>query len=134
MSKQDARGQVSRVPKGIRRHYSAPEIEVVMSSPTTMASQQLDRPYEGVRLKRKRETGDKIDFHEKDGSGKYVSQAETKKLASRNGHAWETWEDEYLLENVYEEPLADKALKLGRTYRAVESRRRDLLRKIDKDL
>lgn len=109
-------------------------MKVVMSSPTAMASQQLDRPYEGVRLKRKRETGEKIDFHEKDGSGKYVSQAETKKLASRNGHPWEPWEDEYLLENVYEEPLADKALKLGRTYRAVESRRRDLLRKIDKDL
>lgn len=123
-----------RAPKGIRRHYSEEEIEEVMSSPLPAASRRLGRPYTGVKLKNDREKGIKRDSHWKDPSGKYLFQEETKGLASRNGHPWEAWEDEYLLKNVHEEPLRDKALFLKRTYRAVESRRRDLLRKIDRDL
>lgn len=123
-----------RAPKGIRRHYSEKEIEEVMSSPLLVASRRLARPYTGVKLKSDREKGVKRDSHWKDPSGKYLFQEETKGLASRNGHPWEAWEDEYLLKNVHEEPLRDKALALKRTYRAVESRRRDLLRKIDRDL
>lgn len=73
-----------------------------------------------------------MDTHFKDPRGKYLRQEETSQRSDRHGHPWETWEDEYLLESVRNESLTVKALFLGRTYRAAESRRRDIMRKIDK--
>lgn len=123
---------IKRTPKGIRRHYSEEEKAVLRDRGAYPASEILGRPLVGTRLKEKKERGEKIDTHYKDPSGKYLAQEETKPLASRNGKPWEPWEDQYLLSTPHLEPLKDKALHLGRTYRAVESRRRDLLREIDR--
>lgn len=124
---------IKRTPKGIRRHYSEEEKAVLQERGAYPASEILGRPLVGTRLKEKKERGEKIDTHYKDPSGKYLAQEETKPLASRNRKPWEPWEDQYLLSNPHLEPLKGKALHLGRTYRAVESRRRDLLREIDRE-
>ena len=122
---------LKRTPKGIRRHYSKEEKELLIQRGPIPASSELGRPLEGTSLKEARITGRIADKHWKDPSGKYRSQAETKALAERNGKTWELWEDAYLFSDTYTESLKDKAIYLQRTYRAAESRRRDLMRAID---
>lgn len=123
---------LKRTPKGIRRHYSKEEKEFLIKRGPIPSTSELGRPLEGTSLKADRITGRKVDRHWKDPSGKYLFQEETKALAERNGKPWEPWEDAYLFSDTYTESLKDKAIYLQRTYRAVESRRRDLMRDIDK--
>lgn len=123
---------IKRTPKGIRRHYSEEEKAILRELGAYPSSEALGRPLVGTHLKEERERGERVDSHYKDPTGKYLAQEETKPLASRNGKPWERWEDQYLLRTPHLEPLKDKAIYLGRTYRAVESRRRDLLREIDR--
>lgn len=120
-----------RTPYGIRRHYSAEEEGILTRNTTPAAARITRRPYNGLDLKRKRLQGTLQDTHHKDGTGKYRSQEHTQAHASRHGMPWQEWEDFYLLDTTDREDLRTKALRLMRTYRAAESRRRDLLRQLN---
>lgn len=120
-----------RNPKGIRRHYSEEEVRVVQREGISSASRALGRTSMGVESKLRRISGVKSDDHVRDDSGKYRFQEETIKKAENHGKSWSKDEDEFLMDVKDGESLKDKALSLGRTYRAAESRRRDLLRMLD---
>lgn len=120
-----------RAPRGIRRHYSQVETILAEALDTNTAHDITDRPHTGIHAKKLRMAGLRTDTHTKDGSGKYSAQRRTKGYSDRNGHPWMSWEDDFLLRNADKQSLTAKALVLGRTYRAVESRRRDILRNLD---
>lgn len=122
-----------RAPKGIRRHYDNTETNCTRLLPPPDSASILHRPLAGTSIKQARLAGTRLDNpgRRRDGSWKYIAQAISLPHASRNGQPWEPWENDYLLRNAHTEDLLHKALVLKRTYRAVESQRRDLLRHLD---
>lgn len=120
-----------RCPKGIRRHYRAEERRLLEPLSPAQGASALGRPEIGVQARQGRSRGEIVDQHFKDPTGKYKFQEESKKGASRHGAPWEEWEDAFLISVKPGESLSMKAKALGRTYRAVESRRRDAMRRID---
>lgn len=120
-----------RTPTGIRRHYSPVESLLTEALSTGMASDVTKRSHTAIHAKKQRIAGTRVDTHHKDGSGKYRAQHYTRPRATNHGTPWNDWEDRYLLRDPHKQSLATKAIVLGRTYRACESRRRDLLRTLD---
>lgn len=122
-----------RCPQGIRRHYDQDEASCTNILTPGESSDILKRPNRGTAMKQDRLHGRAVDNPNRvhDGSWKYEAQEISKTTAHRDGSPWNRWESDYLLRAADREDLLRKAQRLGRTYRACESRRRDLLRLLD---
>lgn len=114
---------------GIRRHYRPLEDSAITHLTPHRASRITGRTAESINRRKYRIGNPDLDHHRHVTKDDY--QNATKNKATNNRQPWQQWEDDYLLSNASLETLRDKALYLGRTYRAVESRRRDLLRQLD---
>lgn len=124
-----------RNPINARRHYDATEAVITLSTSPRDAHTILGRPELGLEIKRSRLNGHTSPPHDRDGSWKYRAQEASQIAATRDGKPWEPWEINYL-ETAYEnghDALA-QALRLGRTYRAVEDKRKRLWKEKDKTL